>query len=102
MRITPTCVGNTLADQLLPLMLRDHPHLRGEYLLTVAALLDAIGSPPLAWGIPSSFFSTYSKARITPTCVGNTPAYNASQTGERDHPHLRGEYQNMVPDVSTS
>ena len=31
LRITPTCVGNTLVSTYNIALKRDHPHLRGEY-----------------------------------------------------------------------
>ena len=71
-RITPTCVGNTkyvTADQALQ---KDHPHLRGEYANVVSLNLGKLGSPPLAWGIPTGKITRFNDPRITPTCVGNT------------------------------
>ncbi|RZM14178.1 hypothetical protein LDELB18P2_0844 [Lactobacillus delbrueckii] len=71
-RITPTCVGNTRFHQRLLQFLKDHPHLRGEYLDQAFAGVLRSGSPPLAWGIPYPQHLLASLAWITPTCVGNT------------------------------
>ena len=70
--ITPTCVGNTRAQDLLSLAVKDHPHLRGEYLPSLIKNTRVEGSPPLAWGILSHLLSSKKQSRITPTCVGNT------------------------------
>ena len=61
-RITPTCVGNTYAVFAMFAMLWDHPHLRGEY--AVSIVIDG---------------NAY---RITPTCVGNTPIMSAISVAE--------------------
>ena len=50
--ITPTCVGNTPISRTRRLLLKDHPHLRGEYLRLSLVVYNLQGSPPLAWGIP--------------------------------------------------
>ncbi len=50
-RITPTCVGNTFFKKGVAFELKDHPHLRGEYLVLRSVNTLLKGSPPLAWGI---------------------------------------------------
>ena len=72
MRITPTYVGNTLRDPVLPDAIKDHPHLRGEYSYIIRAIASQAGSPPPTWGIPVSPTAARIPARITPTYVGNT------------------------------
>ncbi len=54
-------------------VLRDHPHLRGEYFNFASELLTG--------------------DRITPTCVGNTEGISPGSNYNKDHPHLRGEYE---------
>ena len=51
LRITPTCVGNTLCCLLSLVWYEDHPHLRGEYKCCQTQLHKGSRSPPLAWGI---------------------------------------------------
>ncbi len=50
-RITPTCVGNTVPRLPRWIAHQDHPHLRGEYQSYRRPLPCHWGSPPLAWGI---------------------------------------------------
>ena len=52
LRITPTCVGNTVDPEPQTRWPWDHPHLRGEYLSWPMMVPVWSGSPPLAWGIP--------------------------------------------------
>ena len=51
-----------------------------------------MGSPPLAWGIPTALNEFGYLYRITPTCVGNTNSNGRPISIYEDHPHLRGEY----------
>ncbi|EFK31507.1 hypothetical protein HMPREF9264_0722 [Lactobacillus delbrueckii subsp. bulgaricus PB2003/044-T3-4] len=90
-RITPTCVGNTRIDSLHNALERDH-----QYIVRVAVSTMIKGSPPLAWGIPSSTASNWPALRITPTCVGNTRWCTIPGSSAWDHPHLRGEYIVML------
>ena len=73
----------------------DHPHLRGEYLAKATLMLETVGSPPLAWGIPLEELPEPQLGRITPTCVGNTAACYSIVAEFKDHPYLRGEYSSM-------
>ena len=50
-RITPACAGNTLVYMDSNDFQRDHPRLRGEYLLDIGNKSEQQGSPPLARGI---------------------------------------------------
>ncbi len=50
-RITPACAGNTAPLQVLQLESRDHPRLRGEYIMSNMLISVILGSPPLARGI---------------------------------------------------
>ena len=93
--ITPTCVGNTKNRHRLFPVPWDHPHLRGEYNTSISLLRAGAGSPPLAWGIHTSFIGRQDKLRITPTCVGNTKRQIGFGRSLQDHPHLRGEYCNI-------
>ena len=91
-RITPTCVGNTLSYIKEHEVLEDHPHLRGEYFFVRKNGGLKMGSPPLAWGIHENTLQSDNPKGITPTCVGNTKSGQPGRTRRWDHPHLRGEY----------
>ncbi len=92
LRITPTCVGNTVLLDGGRRPCRDHPHLRGEYFKGFMLWIATAGSPPLAWGIPVALPGIISGCWITPTCVGNTMIESYKENDFEDHPHLRGEY----------
>ena len=49
--ITPACAGNTIQVVLVENPDRDHPRMRGEYGLILAAIGPVLGSPPHARGI---------------------------------------------------
>ena len=91
-RITPTCVGNTPQWPCDWPPRRDHPHVCGEYLLSVILLARLVGSPPRVWGIPCGDLKLQKRFRITPTCVGNTEYHPGNRTEVEDHPHVCGEY----------
>ena len=91
-RITPTCVGNTATSTIQMTENWDHPHLRGEYLLSCMHACLSPGSPPLAWGILLDIGGGTCYQGITPTCVGNTRLPLRPLWVIWDHPHLRGEY----------
>ena len=71
-RITPTYMGNTAVRRLVD-----------EW---------TEGSPPHTWGILQPFTLLFTSYRITPTYMGNTDATVVDDIGERDHPHIHGEY----------
>ena len=100
-RITPTCVGNTLAGRYIRFETQDHPHLRGEYWLWFWLGLSFRGSPPLAWGILADVADVFTHVGITPTCVGNTTFVFDRYPEVEDHPHLRGEYYLLCTDISS-
>ena len=45
----------------------------GEYNIKARMEKDDVGSPPHVWGIHGTITFNSGIARITPTCVGNTP-----------------------------
>ncbi len=51
LRITPTYVGNTLFLTQNQRIVRDHPHVCGEYYITARVAISVVGSPPRMWGI---------------------------------------------------
>ena len=91
-RITPACAGNTLSGASGGAAYKDHPRLRGEYVLATVEIIEAEGSPPLARGIHSTIFAKFPVLRITPACAGNTAAKKGRLGKAQDHPRLRGEY----------
>ena len=92
-RITPACAGNTAVFSSVSNDNRDHPRLRGEYQSKQTGSLSGGGSPPLARGIPMTQAVCAHPIRITPACAGNTTDSKLEGRLHRDHPRLRGEYE---------
>jgi len=70
-RYTPTCVGKTAELKR-----------RG---------LEAVGTPPHAWGKHCGKQITRISHRYTPTCVGKTQLIHDNLNDVQVHPHMRGE-----------
>ena len=49
------------------------------------------------WGIQKTRFDDLTKRRFIPTCVGNTDSTTLSSLDESVHPHMCGEYTNLIP-----
>ena len=71
-RITPTCVGSTIAYDTIESRSGDHPHVCGKYINGVEFADDFWGSPPRVWEVPFNAAFILDRLRITPTCVGST------------------------------
>ena len=93
MGITPACAGNTIFLIAADCKNRDHPRLRGEYSIPFDRRVALIGSPPLTRGIRGIDNTICYISRITPACAGNTYSRIPKWSGCRDHPRLRGEYE---------
>ena len=73
--IISTYVENTLCEQLVKASIRDHLHLRGEYLLCFFINVPLIGSSPLTWRIPFVEIGGNCSFGIISTYVENTIAH---------------------------
>ena len=93
-RITSTYVENTCCNPHPDLDLKDHLHIRGEYLAPLARLPFSNGSPPHTWRIPSEYETERKDFGITSTYVENTLLVFLFPWCSRDHLHIRGEYSN--------
>ena len=91
-RITPACAGSTYIPAAGLCRYRDHPRLRGEYLLSAPRTTSMIGSPPLARGVRFVRLWDSNGQGITPACAGSTVFVIAVNIDSEDHPRLRGEY----------
>ena len=88
---TPTCVGKTHVKHEGPLLVRKHPHMRGEDLGLDTSNLSKMETPPHAWGRPRGPCGDRSREGNTPTCVGKTLCYRGDLRHSWKHPHMRGE-----------
>ena len=100
-RITPACAGSTRALTLHVVRMKDHPRLRGEYITLLSDTTKAIGSPPLARGVPFTQYVLTLPFRITPACAGSTHTLNMKILAIQDHPRLRGEYRAIRKGTTT-
>ena len=91
-RITPTYMGNTPILRTYTGITRDHPHIHGEYTRNSSGSADGSGSPPHTWGIRRVFLPDGRVDRITPTYMGNTHGNRNGCDSCVDHPHIHGEY----------
>ena len=72
LRITSTCVENTITLDHVRLKAWDHLHMRGEYFVLSLMMIRLIGSPPHAWRILRFESNDDQVNRITSTGVENT------------------------------
>ena len=89
--ITPACAGNRCNLLNKCNLMRDHPRLRGEQLITGNGTCPRSGSPPLARGTVPDAKCILSGQGITPACAGNRIQKLDDITAAEDHPRLRGE-----------
>ena len=77
-------------------LIRDHPCLRGEYMVDYIASCSSEESPPLARGILKKQSQIQNVYGITPACAGNTISGFYLESAFKDHPRLRGEYSCQI------
>lgn len=81
-------MGNTRPALIRLHVIRDHPHIHGEYSADDINRIASAGSPPHTWGIPIHFGSRIHYRRITPTYMGNTlkdPCHTAILKSQQHH-----------------
>ena len=93
MQNPPAHAGNTLDKNATVTIAQDHPRLRGEYNHIKIDGQEYLGSPPLARGIHFLRKQSEPEIPITPACAGNTYQRSPERSVLRDHPRLRGEYE---------
>ncbi len=102
MRITSTYVENTVVCCGYSIKGKDHLHIRGEYMMTLIALLMMVGSPPHTWRILWNKHCSKWYLRITSTYVENTLRPSVDAVGDKDHLHIRGEYKTKTAETQAS
>ena len=85
-------MGNTCRKSWYTYLVRDHPHIHGEYGFIQQHFAIVEGSPPHTWGIPKESLTNAGMDRITPTYMGNTDQTDRRKSSTGDHPHIHGEY----------
>ena len=71
-RITPACAGNSYADALFAVGLRDHPRVCGEQVQVSSGTAGMKGSPPRVRGTAFMQNANQLGKGITPACAGNS------------------------------
>ena len=72
LRITSTCVENTVQELIEKLKGEDHLHMCGEYMIDMLVRIGLLGSPPHVWRIHRLTCWVLPSYGITSTCVENT------------------------------
>ena len=90
--ITSTYVENTHSRINRCSHCRDHLHIRGEHISSLALTLWTIGSPPHTWRTLSLRNFVALSPRITSTYVENTVCLSIIVRALWDHLHIRGEH----------
>ena len=97
-RITPAHAGNTNCHSLLYESFWDHPRLRGEHFHTPHMQSGPMGSPPHTRGTRTSTVRMHRRIGITPAYAGNTCSSFCDSSALRDHPRIRGEHEDPMPE----
>ena len=97
-RIIPAYAGSTCADRSAPILMTDHPRIRGEHLTKAGSARVRVGSSPHTRGAPSKPRPGGSAQRIIPAYAGSTTARSATCWPWQDHPRIRGEHDNPAKD----
>ena len=95
-RITSTYVENTFHQVENISIIKDHLHIRGEYVFVTAYARRNLGSPPHTWRIHVLGNYKEDDCGITSTYVENTNRFSSSGILPWDHLHIRGEYPNPL------
>ena len=89
--ITPACAGKSSTDRCVPVVLWDHPRMRGEKQRPERPATAAQGSPPHARGKAVIPAADDSGLGITPACAGKSVYCSIVKAWHWDHPRMRGE-----------
>ena len=80
------------------MLLWDHPRIRGDYYLLQIFLSALAGSSPHTRGLPSFPQAIHLALGIIPAYAGTTIASIANDKIIWDHPRIRGDYKNHLPE----
>ena len=90
--IIPARAGFTTAATVTPRISPDHPRSRGVYMKHARRPRDAMGSSPLARGLPPRATRPPPTPRIIPARAGFTAPRDTEIRRKQDHPRSRGVY----------
>ena len=92
--ITPACAGTAGNCSRTRLWTGDHPRVRGDRYIVVAAPDPTTGSPPRARGPRNAGRRRCAGRGITPACAGTAVRQLVHRAPIRDHPRVRGDRAN--------
>ena len=90
-RNTPTYVGKTVASSDRSILVRKHPHVRGEDRNLLCRNRYFSETPPRTWGRVRARIWNPAPLRNTVSCLGQAPSCSPRQASSGKHPHVRGE-----------
>ena len=91
-RIIPAYAGPTLMRFMAEEGFKDHPRIRGAYVLPIHTLHRLKGSSPHTRGLPSALKILRAIYRIIPAYAGPTFLIASLLLSTEDHPRIRGAY----------
>ena len=90
--LIPTYAGNTPGENPESKTMQAHPHVCGEHLSALIALISCQGSSPRMRGTLALTLTEHVWVGLIPTYAGNTKHPEHYQFGARAHPHVCGEH----------
>ena len=96
-RITPACAGKRKSLQLQFAILKDHPRVCVEKLLSALSARAVVGSPPRVRGKAETYNRREVWKRITPACAGKRNNDYSNRARHWDHPRVCGEKTKKIP-----
>ena len=93
--ITPAYAGKRRVYICTYRMVRDHPRIRGEKMVSPSPLLKRKGSPPHTRGKDDRAKRRGLGSGITPAYAGKSSRKSLCAAAGRDHPRIRGEKSQM-------
>ena len=91
-RIIPAYAGSTAFSPLAPLLIADHPRIRGEHRRPGGPCGRRRGSSPHTRGAPGRRLALELRVGIIPAYAGSTATVLQLGANQGDHPRIRGEH----------
>ena len=95
--IIPAYAGSTTCPCAKAAACWDHPRIRGEHVIALAAAAVTAGSSPHTRGAPSRRILDVQELRIIPAYAGSTLRGSKTTATHGDHPRIRGEHRPVHP-----
>ena len=93
--IIPAYAGSTSLRNLIFLVCKDHPRIRGEHVVTENDSSLPSGSSPHTRGAPVTTRGLTRSRGIIPAYAGSTEERATDRLSNPDHPRIRGEHKSL-------